>query len=62
MLASIMKAEDDSVEVTIPLQKIGKLCGIIVQFSYSSHPFFLTTCSTLISALTLLFLPEKVAN
>ena len=39
-----------------------KLCGIIVQFSYSSHPFFLTPCSSLISALTLLSLPEKVAN
>ena len=39
-----------------------QLCGIIFQFSYSSHPFFLTPCSFLTSALALLFLPEKVAN
>ena len=62
MLVSIMKAEDDSVEVPILLQKNGKVCGIIVQFSYSSHPFFLTPCRFLINALTLLFLPGKVAN
>ena len=57
-----MKAEDDSVKVPIPLHKNCKLCGIIVQFSYSSHLFFLTPCSSFISELTLLFLPKKVAN
>ena len=51
MLVSIMKAQDDSVEVPIPLQKITKLCGIIVQFSRSTHPFFLIPCRSLISAL-----------
>ena len=34
MLVSIMKAEDDSVEVPVPLQKIANFV------TYSSHPFF----------------------
>ena len=62
MLVSIMKAEDDSVEVPISTTENCKLCGIIVPFCYSSHPSFLTPCSSLISALTLSFLREKVAN